>query len=883
MYRKALASLRSLTRKGRTERELDEEIGFHLEREVEKNLGRGMTPEQARAAAVASFGGVEKIKDECRDETGARFLETLSQDIRYGIRSLRKNPGFSIVAILTLALGIGANTAIFSVVHGVLLQSLPYGGGERLVRIRHDAPGAGDQGQAFSAKEIADYREQSRVMDGLVEYHSMSFVLLGRKEPERVRTGVVSAEFFDVLGVRPILGRSFLPGEDKPGAEAVLVLSYDYWVRSFGADRSIVGRAFKMNDRVHTVVGVLPAIPGYPDENDVYMPVSACPFRSAPSMAEDRDMRMVNLYGRLKPGVTLSAARTDLATVAGRLRQQYPKSYPAKSGYTASAVPIREELTRQARPTFLILLAMVGLVLLLACANVANLTIARLMRRGREIALRTALGAGRARLTRQLLTESGILSLCGGALGLALAAGGMRLLVAFAARFSPRAAEIRIDGPVLLFTLAISLGTAIGFGLVSAASSDRDIATALQDGGERATGGVRINRLRKLLIVAQVAISFLLLTGAGLMVRTFWKLQSVNPGFQSDHVLTMTVDLNWTRYNDNAKRLAFWRPMLERVRTLPGVRTAGVAIKFPLNDSGPFNTGFRIERRPQTPGDPVPQTDFRIASTDYFATIGLPLVNGRFFQEDDREDAPLVSIVNEAMAHRFWSGRSPLGERVSLDEGKTWRTIVGVIGDVKQYGLDKPAADELYLPYAQYPPLGASLLVRTIGEPLSVARKLRETIYALDPTQPVADVRTLDQLRDNSLSSPRLTAVLLVLFAAVALTITAAGITGVLAFSISQRTQEFGIRVALGAQPIELLGMVVRQGMALVAAGLAIGFAGSLAGSQLLSGLLFGVTAHDPLTFAGVLLLLSAVAALACFVPARRATHVDPMITLRAT
>ncbi len=462
----------------------------------------------------------------------------------------------------------------------MLLQSLPYGGGERLVRLRQDAPSANVSDTGFAPLDVADYRAETRSFEGLAEYHSMYFVLLGGKEPERVQTGVVSAGFFDVLGVRPILGRTFRTGEDAHGAAPVLVLSYAYWMRSFGGDPKIVGRVLEMNDHAHTVIGVLPPIPGYPEDNDLYMPISACPFRSRPQTENNRSARMLTLFGRLRPGVSLAAATTDLAHVSGRLLQAYPDSRP-RAGFLVTPVSLREELTRQARPTFLILLATVGLVLLLACANVANLSLARLIRREREMALRSALGADRKRLTRQLLTESTVLGLAGGALGLVLARAGLHLLVSFASRFTPRAAEIHMDASVLVFTLFVSLLTGVALGLLPAISRRKDLAGALHEGGERATGGTGRHRVRNVLIVAQVAISFVLLIGAGLMARTLWNLQQVDPGFQTERVLTGRVALNFTKYDTPEKRQAFFEQLLRRMQGEQGVVSVSIAATFP--------------------------------------------------------------------------------------------------------------------------------------------------------------------------------------------------------------------------------------------------------------------------------------------------------------
>lgn len=888
MVGRVFGSVKSLFARRKMESELDEELRFHVERETEKNLRRGMSPEAARTEALRQFGGVEKTKEEVREADRAVLLETILQDVRYGARSLRRNPGYAAAAILTLALGIGANTAIFSVVHGVLLQSLPYGGGDRLVRLRADAPGAGMQDGAFSPLDVADIAAQTRSLTGVAEYHSMWFVLLGRKEPERVQTGVVSDSFFDLLGVRPILGRTFLPGEDKKGAEAVLVLSHDYWMRSFGGDPSVVGRVFEMNDRPHTVVGVLPPIPGYPDDNDVYMPVHACPFRSAERTENDRGAGMLAVFGRLKPGATMSGVKKDLDAVAAHWMHDYPKEYPSTIGLTLFPLPLTDELTRSARPTFLVLLATVGLVLLLACANVANLTLARLIRREKEMALRSALGAGRARLTRQLLTESVLLALLGGGLGLVFAYGVHGLLVHFAARFTPRAGEIAIDGPVLLFTLAVSVLTGIVFGLIPSFSPRRALNLALQDGGERTSAAAGRLRLRNLLIIGQVAISFVLLIGAGLMLRTLWKLKQIDPGFRADRVLTSRLDLNFSRYTNADERRVFHDRLLERLTDAPGVLSVALAGNFPLNDGGGPNNGrFRVEGAAPVSDLAMPRADFQRISPDYFRTIGVSLLQGRSFARTDRPETPLVAIVNRAFALRYLPGKDPIGQKVQIPNGPPggeapWTTIVGLIPDVRQYGLSNPPTEQIYLPLAQYPALATNCLLRTNADPLHMSGVVSAAVHAIGPEQPVDHFRTLEQMRENTLDSPRLTALLLALFAVLAVAITTTGIAGVISFSVGQRIQEFGIRMALGAAPRAVLRMVLRQALVLVVAGLALGLAAALVLARLMSGLLYDIAPTDPATYLAVALLLFVAAAIASFVPARRATAVDPMVALRS-
>jgi putative ABC transport system permease protein len=885
MWRRLLQSARALWRKNKLEREMDQELRFHLEREIEENLRRGMSRDEARTAALRSFGGVERIKEECRDVNRLRWLETLWQDLRYGLRILRRNPGFTLLAVFTLALGIGANTAIFSVIYGVLLRPLPYQDGNQLVVIRQQAPLAGINNLNFSVKEITDYREQSQTLASMIEHHSMSFTLLGGAEPERIQTGVVSANFFEMMGVQPLLGRNFLPGDEAHGAEAVLMLSYPYWQRSHGGDPNIVGKVFAMNNRPHTVIGVLPPIPQYPNENDVYMPTSACPTRSSENFIANRNARMMSVFARLKPGVAVEQAQGDLGAIARRLQQAHPDAYPENRGYRATAASLHEELTRQARPTFLILLGTAGLVLLLACANVANLTLARLMRREREMAVRAALGARRGRLIRQLLTESTLLALVGGGLGILLASVTLDLLVSFAARFTPRAAEITMDGSVLIFTLLVSIITGLAFGLMPALSTKENLVTSLKEGAGQSTAGTARQRVRSLLVVAQVAVSFMLLIGAGLMVRSLLKLQQVHPGFDPEQVLVMRLSANWSKYNSAQQYREFYQRVLAKMTTQPGVTSAAMANTYPLNPlgiaNGPFNGNFLIESRPLKEGELAPRADFRFASFDYFQTLRLPLIRGRTFTEQDHERAPAVAVINQALARQRWANEDPIGQRVSFNGGDSWATIVGIVGDTRQYGLDRESPGAIYSPIAQRG-FANFLLVRAAEELRGLVRQVRRAVHEVDAETAIDHVHTLPEIRYEALASPRLTTILLTLFAALALVITAAGIVGVMALSVSQRTHELGIRLALGATQSSVLRMVVRQGMTLVVIGLALGTAGALVLTQLMSSLLFAIEPTDPLTFLAVSVVLAATAAIACFVPARRVTLIDPMLALRS-
>jgi putative ABC transport system permease protein len=821
-------------------------------------------------------------------KSGLHFIESLGQDIRYGIRVLLRNRGFTLAAVVTLALGIGANTAIFSMIYGVLLRPLPYRDGHQLVVVHQQARLAKVDDLGFSVKEVSDYRDHNKTMESVVEHHSMNFILFGRAEPERVQTGVVSANFFDVLGVKPVLGRTFEANDEKPGGDAVLILSHKYWQQSHGADPNIVGKVFRMNNRAHVVIGVLPPIPQYPSESDVYMPTIQCPFRSAQTFIENRNARMMTVFGRLKPGVRLEQAQADLSSIASNLQAAYPDSYPKNQGYAAQVVRLDEELTQRARPTFLILLATAGLVLLIACANVANLSLARVLQRRHEVAMRTALGAGRARLVRQLLTESTLLSLMGGALGLLLAYWGLPLLVAFAARFTNRTAEIQMDFSILLFTLLVSVGTGLAFGLFPALSfrqdSKQSLSAALkEEGGRSASSGK--NRLRSLLVVTQVAVSFTLLIAAGLMLRSLIKLQQVNPGFNPEKVLVMRLAPNWSRHTTPEQFREYFSRVMSRVKEQPGIQSAALASTYPLNPrgivSGPNNISIQLEGKPLMDGQLAPQVDPRAVTPDYFQTIGAPLVRGRLFTEQDDEKAPPVAIINESAARHRWGNEDPVGKRVTTDNGQTWITIVGVIGDVKQYGLEREPSDEFYNPVAQAPFAGF-LLVKTMSEPMTMSRLIRNAVHQADSDTAIDEVRTLEQVREDSVASPRLTAWLLGLFAALALLITAAGITGVMALSVTQRTREIGIRMALGATRGGILKMVMRQGMTLVLLGLAVGVVGALALNKLMTALLFATPGADPLTFAVVSFLLILVAGAACFIPALRATGIDPMLALRS-
>jgi putative ABC transport system permease protein len=862
---------------------MDAELRDHYQRQVELNLARGMSRSEAVRQAAIVVGGSEQLKEECRDARFGRTIETLAQDVRYGLHVLARNPGFSFAAILTLALGIGANTAIFSLVYGVLLRPLPYLHGEQLVVLHQDAPGANVLDFPFSVKEIADYRNQNHTLQGVAEHHTMNFLLIGKDSAERVETAVVSANFFDVLGVKPLLGRTFVAADETPGGPAVLILSYKYWQAHQGADPNITGKVFQMNNRPHTVIGVLPPIPQYPVESDVYMPTSQCPTRSSAKFIDNRNSRMMNVFGRLKPGVTLSEARADLAVIAASTVKAYPEIYLAPDGYRIRADGLRDDLTQRARTMFLVLLGVVGFVLLAACANVANLFLARLLKLERELAVRSALGAGKARLMRQLLTESVLLAVGGGLVGIGLAPLALRVLTGFAGRFTTRAAEVHMDAPVLLFTFLVSVGTGILFGLAPILTTSAWLGTAFQQAGSRSTASLGRSRLRSALVIAQVAFSVILLAAAGLMIRSFVKMQQVPPGFTPDRLIAMRISPGMPPYTMTTAHLLTDR-ILDRIRTVPGVESAAMGTTFPFNPAGlvfgPGQNQYIVQGRPRGPGDPTSTTDIRVVTEDYFETVRQPIVKGRSLTHRDCDPAsPEVVVINQTLARSQFSGEDPIGKKVSFDAGKHWAEIVGIAGDVREYGLNHPAVGELYGPSTEG--FVNRLVVRTGNNPETAEQTLRAAIRELDPLVAIDQVQTVEHAEYESLEPPRMMTLLMGIFAGLALLISASGISAVMALSVSQRTREIGVRMALGARRASVVAMIVRQGILLTVVGIVAGTLVAALLTKLLASFLYGTSPTDLLTFAAIPVVFLLVAAIACFVPARQATSIDPLMALR--
>jgi predicted permease len=788
------------------------------------------------------------------------------------LRTLRLHKAYCALVIFTLSLGIGANTAIFSVINGVLLRPLPYANGPRMVLVQQPALRLGQPDYGFSMLEVQDYRNGMHSFAGVDAYHSMTFTVYGHGEPLRVTSGVVSSGFFDDLGVRPILGRTFRAGEDAIGQPAITLLSYEFWKDRFNADPTVVGQTFTMNDKVHTVVGVLPPLPKFPNANDIYIPNGSCPFLSQPAMMNDRGMRMVAMLARLNPGVSEARAAADLNAMSQRAHQDYASAYPPDLGLSVRVVGLRDALTRDGRPTFVALLAMTVFLLAVSGANVANLTLARQLRRTRELAMRVALGADRWRLLRELMTESTALAVIGGVVGLALAWGGLGLLRDFASRYTPNTAGIRIDAAVLLFTLIVSVVTGLMFGALPVLPARRSLSEILRDGGATSSGAGR-GRLRATLVVCQVAIAFVLLAGAGLLARTLVNLRRVDPGYDASHVTTALVSLNWTKYADTLSQQRAGADLVRALRSAPGVIAVGIAGALPLD-------GQPAGRFPLETSQRKVQAEFITIGGDYFRATGTPVLGGREFADADRDQQ--VVVVNQTAARAFWPG-DPLGQRISSDTGKHWYTVVGVVRDVRQHDLTSEVGPVVYVPFERSPQPSIRVLLRGAGSFATTADQIRDAAHGLDPLTPVSQVQTLEALRTSSLASPQLTTVLSLGLALVALLLTAAGLGGVMAFAVAERTQELGIRLALGAGRGSVLAMVVRQGMMLVAIGLVAGFAVALAITRGLSGLLFGVGPADIMTYAAVFSGIVTVTLVACLVPARRAVSIDPLRALRGT
>ncbi len=806
-------------------------------------------------------------------------MRTLGQDLRYAVRMLAKSPGFTLIAVATLALGIGANTAIFSVVRAVILRTLPYPAPSELVVTSEFHERSGEMGIAWP--NFLDWREQVRSMRTPAGYRLTRWNVSGTREPELLRGAQISPPFLALLGVRPVLGRDFQAADDRPGAEATVILSHQTWKKRFGSDPSILGRPIQLDAMPYVVVGVLPAgFSFFPETVDLYTPIGL--NGAIPGWLERGNHSGMRALARLAPGASLESARAELGGIMRDLEKAYPRT---NTGQQARIQPLTDALFGEFRATLWTLLGAVGLVLLIACANVAHLLLARAAARQREFAIRLALGAGRRRIVRQLLTESFLLSVLGGALGVVLAAWILNPLLALAPSEIPRLGDTRIDPMVLLFTLGACMLTATLFGLAPAAQASRpDPQSALRDTGPGATGSRTRQGLRRALFVSEVALAFVLAVGSGLLLRSLIRVQRVPLGFEPEGVLSLTVLLPDKGYEEEDVRFRFYQRSLEEIRRLPGVESAGATLCAPL-EGRCWGSVYMVSDRPMPPPTDIPSSAFNVVDPGYFATLRIPLLAGRFFTEADRADSAKVVIVNESFAKRWWPNESPLGKRVKQgfpQDDRPFREIVGVVGDVAQEGLDLPVETEVYLPLAQDSDTSIAFVARTASDPMSLARAATAAIHRVDPNQSVSWVQPLTKLVVESGARRKFTTLLLVLFGALALILASVGIYGVVSYGVSQRTREIGIRTALGAGPREVLRLVFAQALRLAAVGLLVGGAGAILLTRFLQSLLFQTPPFDPSTFAGVGVLLTGVVLLACANPARRALRVNPTIALRS-
>ena len=802
-------------------------------------------------------------------------MDTFWHDLRYGLRMLAKNPGFTLIAVLALALGIGANTAVFSVVNAVLLRPLPLKEPDRLVwmwgdRIRQQGNGRG----SISPPDFVDFREQNQVFERISAFQNFPFNLTGSGEPERINGVRVSAGFFETVGVAPLHGRTFVSEEEQDGRGQVAVIGYGLWQRRFGGDQSLVGKTISLNGNSVTVIGIMPLGFQFPrDEIELWTPITF-----GLQQTSVRRFHFIRPIARLKPGVSLEQAQAEINAITVRLEQQYPDS---NTNYGARLVLLPEQIVGDMRSTLWMLVAAVAFVLLIACANVANLLLARATTRQKEIAIRAALGAGRWRVVRQLLTESVALALCGGLLGFLIAWWGVKLLVALGPSNIPRLREVTVDGGVLGFTLVVSLLTGILFGLVPALQASRSGLGETLKEGSRGTTGLGGRFMRSALVVSEIALSLVLLVGAGLVLKSFLRLSQIDPGFQSVNTLTMQVGLTQARYADAPPRAAFFQQLLPRLAALPGVQHAGAVSQLPM--SGQNNdTSFVVEGRPpSSPGERLGANQ-RVVTPDYFRALGIPLLKGRYFTERDTTTAPNAIIISQTFATQVFPNEDPIGKRLTIDFGQPWTgEIVGIVGAIRHAGLSIEPWREMYFAHAQNPSGGMNLVVRAAGDPMILASAIKSEVQALDKDLPLFNIRTMETVVSDTVAQPRFRALLLGIFAAVALILAAVGIYGVMSYYVTQRTHEIGIRMALGAQRRDVLRLVVGQGMTLAVIGVGIGLAAAFALTRWIATLLYQVRPTDPMTFTIISLLLAVVALLACYIPARRASKVDPMVALR--
>jgi putative ABC transport system permease protein len=890
--RAALARLIGAFRGHRADDDVREELEAHLEMETAEHIRRGLPPEEARRRALLASGGLTQAAEAVYDRRGLPWLESLAADLRFAVRVLRKSPAFAAVVVITLALGIGANTAIFSVVRAVLLKPLPHRNGDRLVYLRHSTDGPTGRNVSFSVPEVMDFRAGVPAFAGIAEYCPWFGNLQGEHDVVQIDMGLVTGNFFEVLGLSPVLGRLTRPSDDGPGVPPVMVLTHAFWMQHFGGDSEIVGSQVRLDGTSVTVIGVVQAAPWFPDRVDALLNMVVSPHHLSAQMLQNRSHRMTEMIARLAPGATLRQARTEIAAVDARMQREHPEAYDPASHDRVAVLPFKETLGERARLTLWLLMGAAAFVLIISAANVANLTLMRGVRREHELVVRAALGAGVARLRRLLLVENVVLTLIGAALGTLLAVGGVRVLVALAERYSPRANEIRLDGVVLGFTLSLSLALALFLSWLAALPREGAFASWISAGAARIGGSVRKHRLQRGLVVAQVAVSVVLLAGAGLLTRTLIRLSEVDTGLKTEAVLTLPVPLLNPAHLDPSSdptMKAQYDRMQREISALPGVLEVGLGSTMPLRSS-PIGFDLKVEGRPVPVGAARPHADMRTASPEYFHAAGIPLLEGHGFSSTDRAGSGRVVVVNQTLVDRLFPGEDPIGKRIAWTGevlqftpfSGDWRTIVGVVGNTQDGGMDAEPRAVVFSPFAQEFAAFGGLVIRTQGDPAALAPLVTRIVRRIAPLAPIADALTVSQIKDESVSPRRLNAALVSSFGLLAVLIAGVGIAGVLGFSVSARTNEIGIRMSLGADRGRVLRMILKEGSVLLAIGLVLGVAGAYATAGVMRGLLFDVAPHDPATFIAVTGVMTAIGIVACWIPARRAARIDPAITMRA-
>ena len=872
---RAASLLHNTTHKQQIDRELTEEVSSYVEMLTEEKMKEGMNEKDARRAALVEVGGVEQVKEEVRASRTGVSLETLMMDVRYGMRSLLKKPGFTITAVIALALGIGANTAIFSVINGVLLRSLSYANPDRIVMLWERSVTGTRAQNVVSPGNFLDWQKQSTSFDHMAAVADQRVNLTGGTgEPEEIKAQLVSEGFFQALGVQPFTGRFFIPEENKTGNDLVIILSHQLWQSRFGANPAIVGQQVTISGRQRTVVGVMP--PGFHFLDNQVKAWAPYPLDPAIDYRATTG-RFLRVVGRLKPGVSVQQAQAELTGIAKQLEQALPKF---NTGWGVNVLPIHEQVVGEIRPILIVLLAAVAFVLLIACANVANLLLSRAAARQKELALRAALGAGRMRLVRQMLTESVLLALMGGVLGVLLAYWGIQLLIGFGPDNIPRLDEISIDLRVLAFTFGISLLTGVLFGMIPALQASRpDLNDALKEGSRGSTGG-RSRTLRNVFVVTEVALALILLIGAGLMIRSFMQLQSVETGFNPENVLTMRAQLPRKKYPEPHHIVDFFKQAEARIAALPGVQAVGAISYLPLTGLA-SRDGFKIVGQPPPKPGEEPGVEVRVITPTYFQAMGIPLLKGRLLNERDVKETRVL-LINETLAKRYFPNVDPVGKQIEVSwDGSGPDEIVGVVGDIREGALNKEPEPAIYWSHPREPYSGMALVVRTSGDAARFGAAVQKEIRAIDPEQPIADVRTMKQVVAKSIARPRFNTLLLSIFAGVALVLASVGLYGVMNYSATQRTHEVGIRMALGATRADIMRLVVGNGMVLTIIGIGIGVVASIGLTRVMQSFLFGVGATDAVTFIGVSALLIVVALIANYIPARKATRVNPVVALR--